>query len=156
MIQGVTMRKWSKLQKALYNIVDSDMNFQIQCSVFKTNTSWYGKGRAYVPRFWITIDKNIVWDFPNMFLNSESLREKQSVSNGFFAIREVYGASDNYTWVSDVIRKYINTPKERLLAIEFENDKYGLANILKAVDRRIGMEKRKNYIENLYKNEYIR
>jgi len=36
-----------------------------------------------------------------------------------------------------------------LLTVEFENDKYGFVDVLRAVDRRIGNEKRKTYIDKL-------
>jgi hypothetical protein len=137
--------KWSKLQKALYNIVDPNVNFQIKCSVFKTSTSWYGYGRPYVPRFWVTIEKDIVWDFPTMFMECES----QLPGGRWSTIAKSYGFPKNYTWVAETIRAYINTPREQLLTVNFENDKYGFTDILRAVDRRIALEKRKPYIEKM-------
>ena len=143
------MRKWSKLQKALYNIVDPDIKFQIHCSVFWTNSSWVtktGKGRPSVPRYWITIGKEIVWDFPNMFLEHEPLCQC-----GCKSIKESYYYNDNYTWIPETIRAYIDTPKEDLLITKFENDIFGFVDVLRAVDRRIGKDKRKQYMEKIKK-----
>jgi hypothetical protein len=39
--------------------------------------------------------------------------------------------------ISNLIRDYINCPKEALLE-PFENDRWGLTDILRAADRRIG------------------
>jgi len=156
--------KWSKLQKALYNIVDPDMKFQMQCSVFWTRSSWMakkGKGREFVPRYLITIGKNIVWDFPNMFINNDSQIDmnhtytKVVKPNKPFSIKDTYGWSENYTWIAETIRAYIDTPKDQLLTIQFEKDKYGLVDVLRAVDRRIGKEKRKPYIEQISKECFL-
>ena len=145
------MSRWSKLQKALYNVVDPGMEFQIHCSVFKTRTSWYGKGRESVPRFWITIGKDVVWDFPAMFLEHESLM-RWGDCRPELTIRKSYYHYGNYTWISETIRAYIDTPKADLLTAKFEKDEYGLADVLRAVDRRIGKEKRKPYIGNIRKS----
>ena len=141
--------RWSKLQKALYNIADPDMKFQMQCSVFKTRSSWMakkGRGAPYVPRYWVTLGKDIVWDFPAMFLNYEAIPRLNIEP---YTIKETYGWDDNYTWIAETIRAYIDTPKEQLLTVKFDRDKYGFVDVLRAVDRRIGKEKRKPYIEKM-------
>ena len=74
-----------------------------------------------------TIGKDIVFDYPKQFINDNR--------------------SDNYPYVtqisdiSDLIREYINCPINLLLEKHFENDLWGLTNILKAVDKRLGKEK---------------
>jgi len=88
--------KWSKLQKALYNIVDPDMNFQMQCSVFWTRSSWgtkKGKGRETIPRYWITLGKDVVWDFPGMFLDCEASPDYIAQ----WTVKQTYHYRDNYT-----------------------------------------------------------
>jgi len=40
--------------------------------------------------------------------------------------------------ISNLIREYIDTPKAALLAKTLENDHWGLTDILKASDKRIG------------------
>jgi len=42
-------------------------------------------------------------------------------------------------------------PKEQLLTVAFENDKYGLVDIFRAADRRIGKERRAYCIEKINK-----
>ncbi|MDR0374438.1 MAG: hypothetical protein LBH85_01765 [Treponema sp.] len=52
----------------------------------------------------------------------------------------------------------IETPQEILYEKHFENDKWGLINILKAVDRRIGkrrLEKLKSKTHNIAANKII-
>ncbi|MCV5696772.1 hypothetical protein OFN29_31400, partial [Escherichia coli] len=43
--------------------------------------------------------------------------------------------------ISDLLREYIDTPKAELLTKQFTSDKWGLVNILRAADRRIGMRR---------------
>ena len=37
-----------------------------------------------------------------------------------------------------MIREYLDTPKDQVFSKHFENDVWGLSNILKAADRRFG------------------
>ena len=48
--------------------------------------------------------------------------------------------------ISKFFREYIDTPKSELLTASFTNDEWGLADILRASDRRIG----KNRLAELY------
>lgn len=136
--------RWSKLQKDLYNIIDPNINFAIHCSVYKTKSAWdagqksgISKKKESIPRFWITVNKEIIWDYPNMFINDDS-------QNDGFTIKDTYFFYNNYTWVSDVIRNYINTSREHLLEYSDERDKYELINTLRKYDRRISKNIRSN------------
>ena len=135
---------WSKLQKQLYNIIDPTANFEIHCSVFKTKSAWTAGQRSgvsnkkeAVPRYWITVDKQIIWDFPAMFLDEYGLGYCDGET-----IRTYYMDSENYTWIADVIRGYIDTPKAELLTVMFEKDKFGLVDVFRKYDRRISKNKR--------------
>jgi len=145
---------WSKLQKALYNIVDPDMKFQMQCSVFWSRSYWCSmkkRGREMIPRYWITISKQVVWDFPGMFMNHPAVANvhyADKADGSPFTVHDTYFWSDNYTWIADTLREYINTPKALLLT-KFENDKYGLVDVLRSVDRRIGKNKREHYFTEM-------
>lgn len=146
---------WSKLQKQLYLIIDKDSKFQIHCSVYKTKSAWNAGRNKYglsnkqeqIPRYWITVgeDKKIIWDFPNNYLDCKSM-----VENPYWnvtpeepnTIKDTYFWDDNYTWVAGLIREYLDTPRDQLLTKEFEDDKYGLINVLRKYDRRISKAKR--------------
>lgn len=131
---------WSKLQKQLYLIIDENSKFQMHCSVYKTKSAWtagqksgISKYRESIPRYWITVgsNKDVIWDYPNNFINKLS--------------EEWYFHPDNYFWVAECIRYYLDTPKNKLLTQKYEKDKYGLTEILRKYDRRIS----KNIRENL-------
>ena len=152
---------WSKLQKGLYNIVDPGIKFQMHCSVYWTKSYWCStkkRGREMIPRYWITIGKEVVWDFPNMFMNHPAVAgvgygEKPNGSH--FTVHDTYFWQDNYTWIADTLREYINTPKHLLLENSFENDKYGLIDVLRSVDRRIGKSRREYYGVKIYESKII-
>ena len=135
---------WSKLQKQLYKIMDPTVNFQMHCSVFKTKSAWNAgqkagkkKKKESIPHYWITVNKEIIWDYPNMFLDKES-------QNDDFTIKDTYFFYNNYTWVSEVIRDYINVPREKIETYIDERDKYGLIDTLRKYDKRISKNKRSN------------
>lgn len=146
---------WSKLQKQLYNLMDMSTGFQIHCSVYKTKSAWtagynkhgQSKTREMIPHYWITIgkgkDKKVIWDFPNDYLEKESLVDIKSFQiNDNNTIKDRMFWPENYTWVSDVIREYINTPKEKLLTLNIAQDKYNLVKTLRKFDRRLAKTKR--------------
>ena len=128
-------KRWSKLQERVYNIVDPELNFQIHCALYEMNSNdgWHGEK---LPRYWITIGKEIVFDYPRMF-------------NTF----ERYGFN-SYPWyndiscISDLIEGYIERPKEKLME-PFENDSFGITNILRVCDRRIGKRRLKKIYDNV-------
>lgn len=144
--------RWSKLQKQLYNIIDEDANFQIHCSIFKTKSAWtagqkngISKGREIIPRYWITINKDIIWDYPNNFLDYKSnVPIKYYNTDEQATIKFTYFFPDNYTWVSECIRYYLDTPKDKLLTQKYEKDNYGLTEIFRKYDRRISKKIREN------------
>ena len=115
------MKRWSKLQKAIYNLMDRGDNFQIHCRAYRMTKSL--SSSPQIPRYWVTIGKGkgkeIVWDYPGNF--------------------EVfpYEWEEDVPGISDLIREYINTPRNKVRSKVFKNDKFGLVNILKQYDRRI-------------------
>jgi hypothetical protein len=82
------------------------------------------RGSTDLPRYWITFQKDIVWDYPRHFMTDELI--------------QIYPYGGDISSFSDVIREYIDTPKELLFDKAFDKDKWGLTDILKSVDRRIG------------------
>ncbi len=87
-----------------------------------------------MPRYWITLDKEIIWDYPKQFINTPHPdREKP----------EHFPYGTDISDISNLFREYIDTPKAELLSKAFENDHWGLINILRAADRRHGKEQLK-------------
>lgn len=117
-------KRWSKLQSRLYNLIDPKLNFQIHCALYEMNSNdgWHGNK---LPRYFITIDKEIIFDYPKDFDTTDR-----------------YGYN-SYPWdtdisdISNLIEKYIQCPESELFN-NFEGDKWGLTDILRVCDRRIG------------------
>ena len=59
------MRRWSKLQSALYRITDPAICFQIQCRAVRMVSAY---GRTNLPRYWITLGQETIWSCPGQFM----------------------------------------------------------------------------------------
>lgn len=120
------MKPWSKLQKQVYNLISTDLHFQIHCAAYPMRSMWHGS--TDLPRYWITLGKDIIWDYPKDFI-----RAKDADGDEY-----PYPYCNDASEISQLLREYIDTPKEELITKTFEGDKWGLTAILKAADRRTG------------------
>lgn len=117
-------KRWSKLQSRLYNLMEPSVKFQIHCCLYEMNSNdgWHGNK---LPRYFITIGKEVIWDYPKQFDTTEK-----------------YGVT-SYPWdtdisdISNLIEAYIQRPFSELMN-KFEDDKWGITEILRVCDRRIG------------------
>ena len=62
-------KRWSKLQSEIYNLLDKRIDIQIHCSVYRMKSNW---GSTDLPRYWITLGKEIIFDYPQQFLDEKS------------------------------------------------------------------------------------
>ena len=131
-----THKRWSKLQKRLYLLFADDIDIQLHMSVYRMQSAY---GSTDLPRYWITLGKDIIFDYPSDFMAKDE--------NGVSFVRDLEGKSKYYPYSSDIsdisefFREYIDTPADELLDKHFDCDRWGLADILKAADRRIGRER---------------
>lgn len=106
--------------------MDLSDNFQIHCAAYRMPGSW--STLPQIPRYWITIGKGdnqeIIWDFPAHFKEDEEV------------MRKLY-FGEHIENISDLIAEYCQTPRLELKEKSFENDHYGLAEVLKKFDRRL-------------------
>lgn len=130
------MKRWSKLQKKLYSIVDTTIGFQIHCSRYRMKSQY---GSTDLPRYWITLGDEIIFDYPKQFMNKSGAVNTMS----HYKPNKSYPYVTDISAISDLIQSYIDTPKEDVFDKHFENDNWGLINILKAADRRIGLRRLK-------------
>lgn len=56
------MKSWSKLQKELYLIIDPTIDLQIHCVAYPMRSRY---GNTALPRYWITLGKEIIFDIRN-------------------------------------------------------------------------------------------
>ncbi len=142
------MARWSKLQKQIYLLIDKNINLQIHCSVIRMKSE---RGSAGLPRYFITLDKDVIFDYPKQFINKEMPDEVSKYSfteNITPKVQELYPYITEISDISDLFREYIDTPINDLYEKEFKSDEWGLTDILKSADRRIGLSKLKQFISN--------
>ena len=128
-------KRWSKLQSRVYNLMDESINFQIHCAVYEMNSN-DGYHGSKLPRYFITIDKEIVFDYPKDFDTSEKY--------GFNS----YPWDTDISAISDIIEEYIQCPDTELMN-RLEKDKWGITDILRVCDRRIGKRRLKDLREKV-------
>ena len=117
---------WSKLQRAVYLIVAPGLPLQVQCRVYPMDAQYGGTG---IPRYWMTLGKEIIWDYPKDF-----------VSRGYLDRHLPYPwpYATDISQISCLIREYLDTPRDQLLSKPFDHDVWGIVDILRAADRRVG------------------
>lgn len=122
------MKRWSKLQKQIYLILDDKIDLQIHCSMYRMNSQ---QGSVDLPRYWISLNKEIIFDYPKIATSKEAYPYITDISN-----------------ISNLFREYLDTPKNQILTQNFTADEYGITDLLKAADKRIGVEKLEQHFQN--------
>lgn len=124
-----TSRPWSKLQKEIYNLMDDKAELQIHQSLYRMQSQ---RGSTDIPRYFITLgrgdDQEVIFDYPNA---AKHATVEQHLDNTV-----LYNST--MSKISETLRQYIDTPKTELLEKTFEDDIFGITEILKCADRRIG------------------
>lgn len=132
-------KRWSKLQKEIYDLLDDSLNIQIHCSIYRMKSQY---GGTDLPRYWITLDKDIIFDYPKQFLNERvSVRHCKNPESISQTVKMRYPYVTDVSDISEIIREYIDTPVSALPECGYEYDIWGLTDILKAADRRLGKKK---------------
>lgn len=121
------MKRWSKLQMALYRIIDPKLKFEIHCNAYRIGDSTSDP----FPRFWVIVGNTIMWDYPKDFMNDKG-------------DWNIYLAAEKF---SCLIREYIDCPADELLTHDFD-DYFKLVPLLQVCDKRIGKRRLETFIEN--------
>ncbi len=123
-------KRWSKLKKPIEDIFVQDLPLQIHCTEIRTTPRNEGSLAEVLGVFTIRLGKEIIWKFPRQFVNGETIYpDGRNLYS--FGVRDL----------NELLRDYLDTPKDALLKKEFPSDYFGMTNILKAADRRIGLER---------------
>lgn len=140
------MKRWSKLQKDLYLIIDPKIDFQIHCVVYPMRGD---RATSLCPRYWITIGKEIVFDYPKDFTDKSGHVPHHYE---FVSQQADYPYYCDASYISNLIREYIDMPVADILTRCFENDYWGLTDIFRAADKRIG-QRRLERLRDIIKNQ---
>jgi len=142
-LHGCRNRRWSKLGRDIRALFAPGIPLQIHC-ISEAPKSKFAQGSTRFPRYWLTLGKERIFHYPTDFLDDvigeASDRSKEILGRDFVTVRDCYPYDGGVSDISELIRDYINRPKETLLE-PFENDKWGLTDILRATDRRIGKKR---------------
>ena len=126
-------KPWSKLKKELTKLWVEDLPLDIHQTVYRMDSQM---GHSDLPRYFLTLGKDIIYDFPKDFKN-EKLTEGWGKGN---EVKTVYPYEGTVSQLSQAIREYIDTPIAEVLNKSFAQD-FGLCDLLKSADRRIGKAK---------------
>ncbi len=86
------------------------------------------RGSTGLPRYFITLDKDVVFDYPKQFVNKKLPDEmlKYSIDkNVTLKVQELYPYVTEISDISDLFREYIDTPINDLYEKEFKSDEWG-------------------------------
>ncbi len=142
------MKRWSSLQREIYKIIDDHIDFQIHLSIYRMSSQY---GSTDLPRYWITLDGEIIFDYPKQFVDKD---ENGSFVKNLKGEKLYYPYETDISNISELLREYIDTPNEDVFAKHFENDYWGIIDMLKAADRRFG-KKRLEVLKQRTKNEAV-
>lgn len=123
-------RRWSKLQHRLHEIFDPNIRLQFHCAVYRIP----GHVDTVCPRYFLMLNGEIIWDWPKDYSGDLSYEEMYLVYRS--------SASD----LSDLIAEYLNAERKTALSLK---DGWGILDILKASDRRIGRRQWDDLLENI-------
>jgi len=61
-------KPWCKLQKEYYLLVADGLKIQLQCRAYRMDSQM---GSTNLPRYWVTLNKETIWDYPKQFVGHE-------------------------------------------------------------------------------------
>ena len=116
---------WSKLERRLRDLPDPALRLRFRFTAYRQDaiaTPWEGDAAC---KFWITQGKDTVWAVP---------RDRHSGDRADIG----YAARRSPGWLVEMAADYLQQPRDRLLDWTPDWGGWGLPDILKACDRRIG------------------
>jgi hypothetical protein len=130
-------KRWSKLRKLVENLFAPGLPLQIHCTAIRTTIHNKGLLAEILGVFTVSLGKDVIWSFPRQFVNEETVYSDGGDQYSF-------GVHD----LNELLRAYLDTPREVLLKKEFPRDYFGLTNILKAADRRVGVNRLQKHFKD--------
>ncbi len=108
--------RWSSLKKLLQDLLDPALDIEIHCTAYR------GEDGNNIGRYWINLDGDMVWEVPKQISKQLRAGTGNTVASK----------------ITQILRDYLDTPKDQILIREFPSDIWGITDILKASDRRVG------------------
>lgn len=108
--------RWSQLRGLVHDLFDQSLDLKLNLTVDR------GRGGPSIGRYWIRLNGEIVWEAPKRVSEKLELQEPDS------------SASE----ITEILREYIDTSSDEILKRDFPSDRWGVVEMLRAADRRIG------------------
>lgn len=129
-------KRWSKLNAQISQILVEDLPLRLQCTQIRRNPMNAGSLATELGVFTVYLGKLLIWDFPKQFVMFQTTYP---------------GGGNHYSYtVSDLnqlLREYLDTPRDQLLANEFTRDFFGLCHLLRAADRRLSIPRLEQFFD---------
>jgi len=106
--------------------------------VYQKPSFYSFRGKLELPRLWIVLNKEIIFDFIKDFKDTQIFDSKYNSNHREDGRPVYYGELPD---INRMIQDYIETPTDKLIDRTFQYDYFGIADILKAADRRIGKKR---------------
>lgn len=117
-------KRWSKLQKRIYSMLDPALNLQIHCTRYRVMGH---EGMQEFPRYFITLNGKVIFDWPRDYPLGDSSNSQKLASS-----YQIIGCASD---ISDAITEYLNADAQKQMIL---TDPWGITDIIRAADRRIG------------------
>jgi hypothetical protein len=92
------VKPWSKLQREVSKLFAEGLRLQIQCRTYRMASA---RGSTDLPRYWCTLGKDVIWDYPRDFGENTT-----------------YAPYDtDVSSISSLLCEYIDTPTDQLLSL---------------------------------------
>ena len=123
-------KRWSKLKKQIEALFVEGVPLHIQCTAIRTTCKNEGSLAEVLGVFTVYLGKEVIWNFPRQFVDFQTIYPD---GGNHYS----YGVHD----LNVILRQYLDTSKDGLLTKDFTRDFFGITNIFKAADRRLGLVK---------------
>lgn len=123
-------RRWSKLQRRIYEIFEPSIHLQFHCAVYRIS----GHVNTVCPRYFLMLNGEIIWDWPRDYMRDLSYEEMYLICR--------QSASD----ISNLAASYLNADRKTALVLR---DGWGILDIFRAADRRLGYRQWNALQENI-------
>ena len=137
-------KRWSKLKKQIESIFVEGISLHVHCTAIRTTRENEGSLAEVLGVFTVSLGKKVIWNFPSQFVDFQTI-----YPNG--RNHYSYGVND----INELLRQYLDTSKDALLTKEFPGDFFGITNIFKAADRRLGLVKLQDYFKESEENAVL-
>ena len=117
-------KRWSKLQKKIYCMIDPNLDWQIHCMKYRVPGH---SGMQEFPRYFVTLNGKIIFDWPKAYPLGEGPESlKLDLTH-----RACWRACE----ITEAIIEYLEADTQKQMTLK---DPWGIIDIVRAADRRIG------------------